>query len=79
MNAREWSGIVIRRAVDASGVSQSEIARRMGVDHGWISRLCSGEENVGVETLFRLVEACGLEVENIELLYTKKHDNTANP
>jgi transcriptional regulator with XRE-family HTH domain len=52
-----------RKAREARGLSVSEVAGRMGVDHASVSRLESGKQaNPTVNTVMRYVEAIGLRV-----------------
>ena len=52
-----------RAAREARGLSVSEVAGRMGVDHAAVSRLESGKQaNPTVNTVMRYVEAIGLRV-----------------
>jgi DNA-binding phage protein len=52
-----------RDARVARGLSVSEVAARMGVDHAAVSRLESGKQaNPTVNTVMRYVEAIGLRV-----------------
>jgi transcriptional regulator with XRE-family HTH domain len=52
-----------RQAREGRGLSLSEVAGRMGVDHAAVSRLESGKQaNPTVNTVMRYVEAIGLRV-----------------
>lgn len=52
-----------RKAREDRGLSLSEVAGRMGVDHAALSRLESGKQaNPTVNTVMRYVEAIGLKV-----------------
>jgi DNA-binding phage protein len=52
-----------RKAREDRGLSLSEVAARMGVDHATVSRLESGRQtNPTVNTVMRYVEAIGLKV-----------------
>ena len=52
-----------RKAREDRGLSLSEVADRMGVDHAAVSRLESGKQpNPTVNTVMRYVEAIGLRV-----------------
>ncbi len=44
----------------AAGMSQKELAHRVGTSHSAISRLESGRHKTNVETLQRVAEALGL-------------------
>lgn len=45
---------------EALGISQKELARRVGTSHSAISRLESGRHKTSVETLQRVAEALGV-------------------
>lgn len=51
--------LVIRQRA-ALGISQKELARRVGTSHSAISRLESGRHKTSVETLQRVAEALGV-------------------
>jgi transcriptional regulator with XRE-family HTH domain len=52
-----------RKAREARGLTVSEVAQKMGVDHAAVSRLESGKQaNPTVNTVMRYVEAIGLRV-----------------
>jgi transcriptional regulator with XRE-family HTH domain len=52
-----------RKAREGRGLTVSEVAERMGVDHAAVSRLESGKQaNPTVNTVMRYVEAIGLRV-----------------
>lgn len=52
-----------RKAREGRGLSLSQVADRMGVDHATVSRLESGKQpNPTVNTVMRYVEAIGLRV-----------------
>ncbi len=52
-----------RQAREARGLSLTEVAERMGVDHAAVSRLESGKHaNPTVNTLLRYVQAVGLRI-----------------
>lgn len=55
----EVARFVIRRR-GALGISQKELARRVGTSHSAISRLESGRHKTSVETLRRVAEALGV-------------------
>jgi hypothetical protein len=52
----------IQNAMDASGLSRAEIARRMERDRSFVSRMLSGSHNLTVKTVARSLAACGFEV-----------------
>jgi ribosome-binding protein aMBF1 (putative translation factor) len=55
----ELARLVIKHRA-ALGISQEELARRVGTSHSAISRIESGRHKTSVETLQRLAHAMGL-------------------
>ncbi len=55
----ELARLVIRHRA-ALGISQEELARRVGTSHSAISRIESGRHKTSVETLQRLAHALGV-------------------
>jgi transcriptional regulator with XRE-family HTH domain len=64
MRAAAW----IAKAM--AGVNQGELARRMGVQASYVSRMLKARNNMLIGTLFRAIAACGLEI--VELRVRKK-------
>jgi transcriptional regulator with XRE-family HTH domain len=54
---------VIRRSREAAGLTQAELAERIGTTQSAIARLESAGANPRVETLLRAVEGAGQELE----------------
>jgi transcriptional regulator with XRE-family HTH domain len=59
MSSRE----VIREARLRAGITQAELARRVATTQSAIARWEAGRAQPSLETLARLVRACGLELE----------------
>lgn len=55
----ELARLVIKHR-GALGISQAELARRMGTSHSAVSRIESGRHKTSVETLTRLAHALGV-------------------
>ena len=53
----------IRKAIEMSGKTRYRIAKESGVAQSQLSRLMSGERGLSVETVERLAECLGLEIE----------------
>jgi transcriptional regulator with XRE-family HTH domain len=53
---------VLKRAVENSGVSLSELARRSGVSHSQISRFVRGERLLALDAASKLFDALGLQI-----------------
>jgi transcriptional regulator with XRE-family HTH domain len=67
-------GELIREARLRSGLTQQELADRLGTSQSVITRWESGQRSPTVETLSRAVRACGLDV-NVSLAgYDRDHE-----
>jgi transcriptional regulator with XRE-family HTH domain len=56
-------GTYLRRLRDQAGLSQRDLARRLGCQQPAISRLEAGEVRPNIATLQRIAEALGLQLE----------------
>ena len=52
----------IQNAINESGITRTELARRMDRDKSFISRVLSGSHNLTIKTMARSLAACGFEV-----------------
>ena len=52
----------VRKAVESSELSPSEISRRAGIARSQLSRFLSGERGLSVATVEQLAECLGLEI-----------------
>jgi len=52
----------IQNAINRSGISRAEMARRTGRNRSFVSRILSGTHNLTVKTLARSMAVCGFEV-----------------
>ena len=52
----------IQNAITESGISRAGLARKMGRNRSFISRMLSGSHNLTVKTIARALVACGFEV-----------------
>jgi hypothetical protein len=52
----------IQNAINASGISRSELARRMNRPRSFVTRMLSGDHNLTVKTMSRALAACGYEL-----------------
>jgi transcriptional regulator with XRE-family HTH domain len=57
------SGGLIREARRLSGLTQAELARRLGTTQSAVSNWERGRETPRVDTLARILEACGFEAD----------------
>ena len=61
-DVRRLVGGNIRRLRIAAGISQAELAQRMGVDRSYVSGLETGDRNPTIITLWHVAEALGVKV-----------------
>lgn len=61
-DVRRLVGRNVRRVRLAAGISQAELAERMGVDRAYVSGLEQGHRNPTVVTLWHAAEALGVKV-----------------
>jgi transcriptional regulator with XRE-family HTH domain len=62
MDVRQLVGENVRAYRLAAGLSQQEVANRMGVDRAYVSGLELGQRNPTVVTLWHAAQALGVEV-----------------
>lgn len=58
-------GALMEQVADATSAKYKDIAAVMGVSAGRVSQILSGDGNVRIATLARLLDACGYELELI--------------
>jgi transcriptional regulator with XRE-family HTH domain len=58
-DVRRMVGRNVRRLRAAAGLSQAELAERMGVDRAYVSGLELGQRNPTIVTLWHVAEALG--------------------
>jgi transcriptional regulator with XRE-family HTH domain len=61
-DVRRMVGRNVRRLRIAAGLSQAELASRMGVDRAYVSGLELGERNPTVITLWHVAQALGVKL-----------------
>lgn len=52
----------LQNAIDRSGISRAELARRLNRPRSFISKMLTGTHNLTVKTMARALAACGQEV-----------------
>ena len=65
MDVRKTVGANIRRCRMDAGVSQEELAARMGVDQGYVSKLEAGQRNPTITTVANAAKALGIEIDRL--------------
>ncbi|WP_338021833.1 helix-turn-helix transcriptional regulator [Aquabacter cavernae] len=71
VDARQLVGTNVRRLRLAAGLSQEDVAARMGVDRAYISSLEAGRRNPTVVTVWHAAEALGV---SIKALFEEDED-----
>jgi transcriptional regulator with XRE-family HTH domain len=61
-DVRRMVGRNVRRLRNAAGLSQAELAERMGVDRAYVSGLELGQRNPTVVTLWHIAKALGVKL-----------------
>lgn len=64
------ASLMLHRALDMAGISQGELARRAEINPSTMSKWLDGQHNMTVANLFRCIDACGLDI--IELQVRRK-------
>lgn len=57
MEIKERFGKTVREQRMANGISQEELAMRIGADQAYVSRIEAGQMNVTLETIEQIAEA----------------------
>lgn len=69
MDIRTTVGLNIRKYRLSLDISQEELAARMDVDQGYVSKLEAGQRNPTITTVYTAAEALGVDV---QLLFSKQ-------
>jgi transcriptional regulator with XRE-family HTH domain len=67
---QQRAGLMLLRAIAMANISQAELASRIKVSTCTMSAWINGHRNMTVANLFRCIDACGLEI--IELQVRRK-------
>lgn len=57
----------IRILMSAEGLTQSELARRMGVTPAQVTKILSGQENLGLKTIAKVEAALGKSLFHVDI------------
>jgi transcriptional regulator with XRE-family HTH domain len=71
MDIRKIVGANIRRLRIEAGIPQEELAARMGVDQGYVSKLEAGQRNPTITTIGNAAKALGIDADR---LFTSHRD-----
>jgi len=64
-DVRRMVGRNVKRLRSAAGLSQAELAERMGVDRAYVSGLELGQRNPTIVTLWHLAKALGAKLRSL--------------
>jgi transcriptional regulator with XRE-family HTH domain len=64
-DVRRMVGRNVRRLRSAAGLSQAELAERMGVDRSYVSGLERGQRNPTIVTLWHITKALGVRLREL--------------
>lgn len=70
-DVRRLVGQNVKQLRKAAGLSQAELAERMGVDRAYVSGLEQGRRNTTIVTLWHIAKALGVK---ISLFFAEKPD-----
>ncbi len=62
----------IRSLMMTEGINQSELARRMGVSPAQVTKILSGQENLGLKTIAKVASALGKPLFTVDIDDTHK-------
>ena len=62
MEIKERFGKAVRERRSAGGISQEELAMRIGADQAYVSRIEAGQMNVTLDTVEQIATALGVDV-----------------
>lgn len=65
MDIRKTVGLNIRKHRMAAGISQEELAARMNVDQGYVSKLEAGQRNPTITTIEGAASALGITTDKL--------------
>lgn len=78
-DVRHIVGSNVRRLRKAAGVSQAELANRMGVDRAYVSGLELGQRNPTVITLWHLAQALNVRLSDLVSSPARSRSARAKP
>lgn len=61
MSLSEQVAANVRRVRVEAGLSQTDLTRRLGVSHGYVSAIERGRKNLTLQSVERLAEALGVD------------------
>ena len=78
MDIRRMVGESVRRYREAARLSQEDLAARMGVDQGYVSKLEAGQRNPTIVTIWHLANALNVKPSDL-FLENEPHGQKAKP
>lgn len=65
MEIKERFGKAVREQRNAKGISQEELAMRIGADQAYVSRIEAGQMNVTLETVEQIATALSIDASEL--------------
>jgi plasmid maintenance system antidote protein VapI len=53
----------LQNAIDGSGISRADLARKLDAPRSFVTRILSGSHNLTIKTMARCLAACGYEIQ----------------
>ena len=75
MEIKKRFGLAVRNRRSALGISQEELAMRIGADQAYVSRIETGQMNVTLDTAEQIAAALGSE---IDVLFSHRPSSSQN-
>ena len=71
--------LTILEALDSKGLSQKDLAERMGISPQQINKIVSGQENLTLETIIKLESVLGIKIIEVKNPQSKVLRGRKNP
>ena len=65
--------------MDEQGVTQKQLAERIGCSQQYVSNLLKGSTNMTLETIARLEKALNIDIVRSKLTYVRDYETSQNP
>ncbi|MBR3659522.1 MAG: helix-turn-helix transcriptional regulator [Bacteroidaceae bacterium] len=69
----------VMKRMDEQGVTQKQLAERIGCSQQYVSNLLKGSTNMTLETIARLEKALNIDIVRSKLTYVREYETSQNP
>lgn len=69
----------VMKSMDEQGVTQKQLAERIGCSQQYVSNLLKGSTNMTLETIARLEKALNIDIVRSKLTYVREYETSQNP